>query len=171
MNQLSCPLFVVVSVFTATAALSECPVTLPSSSPVHPFGEGEGWYGSDALAVRLPSDGKWKGMGPRHNYGDKLWLWRRGYDVMAEIRPDLVLEGARLDGGDPAQRVYINHATSGYGEGWSAMLMGLEFPSAGCWEVTARYTHVEITHDLTFVVEVVNEEAERVSDGSPSTRG
>jgi hypothetical protein len=158
MHKLPCLLFLVASVSAATAALAECPVTLRSSSPVDvPFWKAEGWYGNDALAVLLPSDGKWKGMGPRHNYGDKLWLWRRGYDAMSEIRPDLILEGVRLDGGDDSERVYIDHATSGFGEGWSAMLVGLEFPSAGCWEVSARYTYVGITHNITFVVDVVNQ--------------
>jgi len=37
------------------------------------------------------------------------------------------------------------------------MLVGMEFPSAGCWKVTAKYVSAGITQDLTFVVDVIGE--------------
>ncbi len=131
---------------------TSCPVTLPNTSlvfvPGQPSSEGQIWYGSPELAVLLPSDGSWLGMGPQYHYRDKLWWWRKGYDPNKEPDPDLVLEATRLDGDAPIVR--IDDATSGYGEGWSAMLVGMEFPSSGCWRVDARY------HDarLTFIVRV-----------------
>jgi hypothetical protein len=158
MKQLLFLLSFAVAALAPSAAFCDCPVTLPSSSPVElPAAKGTGWYGSDALAVLLRSDGKWTSTRPDRNYGDKLWFWRRGYDAWTEIRPDLVLAGVKLDGGDAAQRVHINNATNATTESrsWSRMLVGMEFPSAGCWQITAIYKYIEITHDLTFVVEVV----------------
>jgi hypothetical protein len=150
-------LLITVASFASTAALPDCLVTSPSSSPVAlRGGKGAVWYGSDALAVLLPSDGKWKGS-PRNTYGGKLWLWRRGYEATFELRPALIIEGVKLDAGNEPGRVHIDNATNGMGDGWSAMLVGLEFPSSGCWQVTATYTHIGIRHELTFVLEVVAE--------------
>ena len=100
------------------------------------------------MAVWLPSDGNWSGMGPKHHYRDKLWWWRRGYDAHKEPAPDLMLQATRLDG--DALPVWVDNATNAYGEGWSRMLMALEFPTSGCWEVNARYREEQ----LTFVVRV-----------------
>ncbi len=102
-------------------------------------------------------------MGPSESYGDKFWLWRRGYDAMSEPRPDLILEGVSLAG--PLQHLRIDRATSGFGPGWSYMLVGLEFPAAGCWHVTATYrppvaaktSPIKVEQSLSFVVEVVDE--------------
>src|SRR5882672_4061916 len=73
------------------AALGDCPVTLPASSPVDvPASESNSsfaWYGSEALAVRLPADGRWRGMGPSRNFFDKFWIWRRGYSPKSEPEP------------------------------------------------------------------------------------
>ena len=101
----------------------------------------------------LPIDGKWIGS-PQGRFGGKLWLWRRGYDATSELRPDLVIDGLKLDPGKPPERLSINNATNGTGKDWEAMLVGLEFPSAGCWQLTATYTHVDIKHELTFVLNV-----------------
>ena len=161
MNSLIISLFII---SPSTALPADCPVTLPSTAPVDlPSSEGRGWYGSDALAMLLPADGRWKGMGPTENFGDKFWLWRRGFDAMSEPKPDLILEGATLDG--PLQYLRIDNATSGFGPGWSRMLVGMEFPAAGCWHVTATYrrpttvpaTAVVPAQTLSFVVEVVDE--------------
>jgi len=51
----------------------------------------------------------------------------------------------------------IDAATNAFGEGWSRMLVGMEFPSAGCWQVTAKYVYAGITHDLTFVLDVIGQ--------------
>jgi len=141
------------------AALGDCPVTLPSSSPVQVPGSvpGFAWYGSEALAVRLPVDGRWKGMGPSHNFRDKLWIWRRGYEAKSEVKPALTFTGMKLDDGDTPERMEIDQATNAFGLGWSSMLTGMEFPSAGCWQVTAKYLNAGITYDLIFVVDVVTE--------------
>ena len=141
------------------AALGDCPVTLPSTSPVEvPNSDSSGafaWFGSEALAVRIPKDGHWKGMGPANNFRDKFWVWRRGYDAKTESRPALTFAGVKL--GDKPERMQIDEATNAFGPGWSLMLTGMEFPSAGCWQVTVRYQYAGITQELTFVVDVIGE--------------
>jgi hypothetical protein len=155
MNQLSC---VVLFVAASTASFADCPVTSAAVFAVDlPAPKGWAWHGSDALAVLLPADGVWKGMGRSHNYGDKFWMWRRGYDPRSEGTPDVVIEGVRLENPDSAQRFHLQGATNAFGQNWSRMLAGLTFPSVGCWQVTVTYRHLGITHDQTFVLQVVDE--------------
>ena len=108
------------------------------------------WYGSEALAVLLNQAGTWQGMGRGSNYRDKLFWWRKGYSGTSEPRPELAVSARRLD--DESQRAHVSKATNAQHEslgGW-AMLVMVEFPSPGCWEVTGRYKGEQ----LTFVVKV-----------------
>jgi hypothetical protein len=143
----------------APVAFADCPVTLASSSPVDvpgmKWGGRYGWFGSEALAVNIPVDGRWKGMGPEHRFRDKFWIWRRGYDPDAERKPALTVSGVKLDG-DAAETLQIDNATNAFGDGWSSMLVGMEFPSAGCWRITVTYVSVGIKHELEFTVDVVS---------------
>jgi hypothetical protein len=137
----------------AEAVASTCPVTLaaprrfaePSPSSASRF-----WYGDERLAVLLKAGGRWRGMGPAKSYRDKLVWWRQGYDGTAEPRPKLLVTGRRLDGDAPALATptptNARHADFG---GW-AMLVALEFSSAGCWQVTGEYG----PQKLSFVVDV-----------------
>lgn len=127
-------------------AKENCPVTLPTSSPVPaagPTSQNWSWYGSEALAAKIPVDGKWMGMGPEHNYGDKFWWWRLGYEAAKETAPDLVVSGIRLDGSAPEAKGL--KATNAYGPGWNQMLVGMEFPASGCWQVVGKYRGRELT--------------------------
>ena len=139
------------------SAVAQCPVTLPSSSPVSvPSDEpanSYAWYGSEALAVRLRSDGVWRGMGPEHHYRDKLWFWRRGYSPREEPAPRLTIDGLKLGDAKP-DRLHIAEATNAFGPGWARMLTGMEFPSPGCWQVAVTYEYLGIRQNLTFVVGV-----------------
>ena len=142
-----------VLVVQAPAAPYPCPVTLaaerrfaePSASSASRF-----WYGDEKLAVLLKAGGRWRGMGPTRSYRDKLFWWRQGYDGSVELQPALVVTGRRLDGTAPAlatpRATNAKHADFG---GW-AMLVGLEFPSSGCWQVTGAYG----SQKLSFVVDV-----------------
>ena len=101
-------------------------------------------------AVLLSAGGKWRGMGPAHSYRDKLFWWRQGYDGSVEVAPELQVAARRLDGegsvSTPPRATGAKHEDFG---GW-AMLVGLEFPTAGCWQVTGKYR----SETLSFVVEV-----------------
>lgn len=162
----------VLTTCVSSAAIADCAVTDASTSPVDlPADNGREWYGSDALAVLLPADGLWLGSAKRR-YMDKLSFWRRGYVAMTEIRPDLVLEGVRLSGppdGLP-DRMRDDRATNAMATGFDWMMMGPTFPSAGCWQIKATYTLVDIRHELTFVVNVIDVDADASYSFQPPPR-
>lgn len=121
------------------SSASECAVTVPSDAPVE-TGNSEvkthDWYGSETLAALIPRNGHWVGMGPDYDYRDKFWWWREGFSRQVP-KFDLKVTATRLDAEAPV--VTINDATAGWNETWNAMLVGMEFPTAGCWEVTGTY--------------------------------
>ena len=136
-----------------------CPVTLPAHWPTTdvpgsvPEGSSHAWYGSERLAALVPVDGVWMGMGAESNYGGKFWWWRRGYDAVKEPTPNLTISALRLDG--PAPAVEITRATNaaGVGTNWDAMLVGMEFPTNGCWEVRGTYNGTQELIVVVFVAE------------------
>jgi hypothetical protein len=145
-------LLVLAALAPAPAATASCPVTLAAEKPFaepSPSSASRFWYGSEELAVLLTTGGTWQG-NPQRCYRNKLWWWRRGFDGRTESSPALALSGRRLDASAPLVR--ISNATNGshpdFG-GW-AMLTAVEFPSAGCWELTGDYRGSK----LRFVVSV-----------------
>jgi hypothetical protein len=127
-----------------------CVTTQPSGEILgKPFPASEHWYGSEALAVMLPPEGIWRGMGPAYHYRNKLFWWSSGFEPGRESQ--LKVTGRRLDADAPPAN--ITSASGAYSPslgGW-AMLVAAEFPGPGCWEIAARY----LGQDLKFVVEVV----------------
>jgi hypothetical protein len=87
-------------------------------------------------------------MGPDRKFFDKWLWWRDGYRAAEEQEPELVVTAVRL--GESSPPVVIDNATNASGPGWEAMLVGMEFPAPGCWEVVGRYRGQE----LKFVFEV-----------------
>ncbi len=148
-----------------------CPVTTPpdppyaplASSPVPLSGE-QFWYGSDSLWTSLPQNGVWDAL--PHNptgYTQKLIWGRKGFSWKEEPVPQLTVTGRRLDA--PAPPLRVDKATSIYAvEIGSAMMVGVDFPTLGCWEISGRYQEVE----LSFVVWVLPNQVfplpERTSD-------
>jgi hypothetical protein len=136
----------------APAAAGEpgsCPVTVPAADLLgEPFPPSERWYGSEALAVLLPPEGIWRGMGPESNFADKFFWWSLGFKPGLE--PNLQVSAKSLD--DPGKMANISSATNAHAPslgGWT-MLVGVAFPSPGCWEITGRY----FGQTLSFVVDV-----------------
>lgn len=134
---------------------AECPVTLPTDSPVE-TGLADtatnDWYGGADLAALIPKNGHWVGMGPDNNYRNKFWWWRAGFDAKAEPSPNLEVTAQSIDAS--AATVTAERATSGWNETWNAMLVGMEFPSPGCWKVIGTYAGDTV---LTLVVLVGDE--------------
>ena len=138
---------------SAAAPAPSCPATL---APIRAFAEPSSssatrfWFGSEALAVLLNRSGVWHGMGPSHNYRDKLFWWRQSYNGATEQRPELIVSGRRLDGEAPPASV--SKATNAHHKdfgGW-AMLVMVEFPTRDCWGLTVEYRG----QTLSFVVQV-----------------
>ena len=149
-------LLISILVILPVVAWSEgCPITKPADWPTHgvpmPIGNSHAWYGSSLLAAAIPKNGIWTGTGASRDFGNKFWWWRRGYSAREESKPDLKIIAVRLDG--PHETFEISKATSGMGvDGdWDAMLVGMHFPSEGCWELRGRYNQTE---ELIIVLKV-----------------
>jgi hypothetical protein len=140
----------------ASQVPANCPITrVPdrpfiAPAPNTPFApwDGEFWYGSTSLCTVLPNSGVWSGL--PHNpegYSQKVLWWRQGYSWKAEPDPALTVTGQRLDADAPPPNV--SKATNAFAEDiQSAMLVGVDFPTLGCWEITGRYQD----HELSFVI-------------------
>jgi hypothetical protein len=140
-----------------SAAPASCPTTRPPdppfvppapSPPEPPSVEGDKvWYGTNELWTWLNADGTWEMARDGHGLFDKSFWWRQGYDWRAETTPALRVTGRRLDA--PAPTVMISDATNGFEPSMGAfMLLGLELPTGGCWELTGHYAG----RSLRFVV-------------------
>lgn len=136
---------------------SACPLTVPSQPGFVPPGPYPPqppplydaiWYGSAGLWTMLNVNGEsWHEL-PRQ--GDALiqktlW-WREGYSAFDDPAPSISVSGRRLDG--PAPRLQTDGpGTNGYREDIGAfMVVGLEIPTPGCWELTARHGDAELSY-------------------------
>ncbi|HUZ02529.1 MAG TPA: hypothetical protein VMU89_19450, partial [Thermomicrobiaceae bacterium] len=140
---------------------STCPVTLPANPAFMPPVPYRGtpaygtqfWYGTAALWTALPLGGTWDGLPQQGSaYFQKVFWWDPDYPALLSQDParwgfaDFTVTGRRLDGNAPplaADRA--TNATDGNG---TSILVGVTFPTAGCWEVTGEYQG----HDLSFVI-------------------
>ncbi len=141
---------------------TNCRVTLPSDgrfTPPKPYSaqpDGTGvnafWFGSAKLWTMLHTDGTWHDLRPyspaETSLRQKLFWWRTGYNWTTETQPQLKVTGRRLDGMAPTFQTL--HASNGHkGEGWNSfMVVGIDIPTPGCWEITGHYEGQE----LSFVV-------------------
>lgn len=140
---------------TAVVMPADCPVTIPQSprfTPPAPYSKlgwyGDYWYGSNSLWVALPQNGIWSSL-PHDpsGYTQKIPWWREGYNWQAEPEPDLRVSGERLDAKAPPMNA--SRANGSYAADMgSAMMMGVDFPTLGCWKITGKYKEAE----LSFVV-------------------
>ena len=130
-----------------------CPVTRRPDTlfvPPAPYSRypypGEFWYGSPALWTALPGNGTWSALPhDESGYSQKLFWWRDGYNWQAEPKPALTVTTTRLD-----KQVATRPQTDAT-NGWNAdtqsfMLIGGDFPTAGCWQVTGRYGSDELSY-------------------------
>lgn len=134
---------------------SNCPVTTPQDplfvppSPYDTLGFADAfWYGSNSLWTSVPRDGIWAGLSYNQNgYSQKVFWWREGYVWTEEPEPELIVTGERLDA--PALPLVSSKGTNAYADDiGSAMLVGVDFPTLGCWKITGKYADAE----LSFVV-------------------
>lgn len=130
-----------------------CPVTKASDRPfipplpydAEPY-PGGSWFGTDRLWIAPPPDGAWRGLGsytPTNNpvFRQKIQWWRQGYDPRTEPKPKLKVTGKRLDA--PALPLVAEVSNvSGFKP---SMMVGMNFPTLGCWEITGQYEDDELT--------------------------
>jgi len=133
-----------------------CPVTRPPAqafippAPYARYGPSPDsfWYGTASLWTAVSKTGVWSGLPDNpEGYTQKVFWWREGYVWTEEPEPQLVVSGRRLDA--TAAPLNVSRATNAFAEDiQSAMLVGVDFPTLGCWEITGRYAGTE----LSFVV-------------------
>lgn len=131
-----------------------CAVTKPSDHPFVPpklysafHGEDEFLYGTPALWTLVQR--KWAVHG-----GSKLPFFRQGFDWRKEGRRRLTVVARRLDGEGPLVWNDLTGSGTQEGHGVEGMFMvtGIDIPSSGCWEITARYTAERDIPALSYTV-------------------
>jgi len=134
-----------------------CPVTEPYNAslfvPPAPYPRkaplGAFWFGTDKLWTILRMDATW----PR---SEKTFWWRQDWSGYKSGVPEsaatkLAVTARRLDISAAPPR--ISKGLGGYKEEWKSFLVGgIDFPTFGCWEISAHYEDDE----LNFVVWVAN---------------
>jgi hypothetical protein len=149
-------------------APESCPVTKPYQTslfvPPSPYeakaDAGHFWFGSDRLWTLLQSDGTWSGL-PHYTpnnptFRQKVFFWRQGYDWRSQpdFRPKLTVTGRRLDA--QAAPLVADHGNSVTTRP-PLMVIGINLPTLGCWEITGHYE----SDELTFVVWVAESTSQR----------
>ena len=150
----------------STASSAPCHVTRPEPAFVPPgpyipegrfvaappaYYEGA-WYGTAHLWTMLDRDGEVWGPWVRQDDGlpQKTFWWSADWVPQDEPEPAITVMGRRLDAsgsfrfGDPG-----TNATADFG---TAMLVGIDIPTYGCWRITGRYRGAS----LSYVVSVVD---------------
>lgn len=122
--------------------LASCPLTRPDPGFTSPDGyeptRNHGWFGSNRLYTMINDGGEiWGGL-PASAIGltQKTFWWRIGYRPSQEPIPPIYVTGKRLDG---PGRLGFGPGTNASAEFGSAMLVGIDLPSGGCWELSAHY--------------------------------
>jgi hypothetical protein len=147
-------------IFTACSPLlgGDCPVSQPGDlsfvppdpMPAEaPFAD-QFWHGSAQLWTMLPKSGLWQDLPQTDDgYSQKLWWWAPGYDFQEEPNPIFELLANPL-GRFGAQYRFEQATNANSGELGSAILLGVSFPYAGCWEITGNYGG----ESLSYIVEI-----------------
>jgi hypothetical protein len=107
------------------------------------------WYGSAHLWTMLDTDGRsWRGL-PQSAAGltQKTFWWSADWAPGDEPEPAITVTGRRLDGHGSFSFGPGTNASADFG---TAMLVGVDVPTTGCWEITGRYR----TSTLSFIVSV-----------------
>ncbi|MDH5607256.1 MAG: hypothetical protein OEY93_10235 [Anaerolineae bacterium] len=125
-----------------------CPVTAPSKRFINPLEDypSHFWYGTEALWTILPNDGIWRLSFGEEGFGQKTFWWGEELSREEEPSPDLRVLAKKINGNEIIEGEKV---TYGYHEKLrSFILVGLDFPTAGCWEITGRYRE----DSLSFVI-------------------
>ena len=127
-----------------------------SNQPIYPpppyptkAGNGRFWFGTDRLWTNLPENGLLRGLADEitsahPTISEKVFWWRQGYDARVEPRPRLRVTGKRID--SPAPPLEVSPTTNAFTQHSAAMLVGIGFPTNGCWQISARYEDDELTY-------------------------
>ena len=124
------------------------PAPYPSTpTPVY----RKAWYGTERLWTVLDTTGeRWETVpNSEAGFGEKTFWWSTDWDSATDLRPAITVTGRQLNG--DGMFMTDGRGTNASFDLGTAMLVGVEVPNLGCWELTARYRDAS----LTIVVEVV----------------
>jgi hypothetical protein len=145
----------------AAANAADCPRTLGTNIEFRePWPKTPSWYGTEALAVILPPNGAWRTTSRASRIAVKLFWFSTEFQAAAESGFDkreqigFTVTIRRLDEG-PDDAVISGPTWAGngdLGDNWT-QLTGIDFRSAGCWEITGTF----LDQSLSFIVETVDQ--------------
>ena len=116
------------------------PFVAPKPFPATPPGYyGATWYGTAHLWTMIKDGGEiwgpWLFASPP-GLPQKTFWWSVDWKPGDEPEPTIIVTGRRLDGPETFTFGPGTNASADFG---TAMLVGSDIPSYGCWELTARY--------------------------------
>lgn len=116
------------------------PFAAPSPYPSSPPDGRYAWFGTPELWTMLELDGEvWDAANTSFPVGVKMFWWSSNWAGMREDQePALTVVATRLDGPGTVRTDHATNASAG-SLGGQAMLSGIEFPTPGCWQLTAQY--------------------------------
>jgi hypothetical protein len=104
------------------------------------------WFGDAHLWTMVRHDGEaWFDL-PRGPDGlvQKTFWWSTNFDANRESQPAISVTGRQLDGSDAfSAPVPGTNAQADFG---SAMLVGIDIPAPGCWQITASYKNATLSY-------------------------
>lgn len=138
---------------TSPAGRDICPVTRPdppfvpsAGYPATPLITDRGWYGSASLWTWIREDGEdWTGL-PQTPTGlpQKTFWWSADWLPGAEPEPAITVSVRRLD--QTGAVTFGPGTNASAGDIGTAMLVGIDLPGPGCWEIGARYRSAELSY-------------------------
>jgi hypothetical protein len=79
--------------------------------------------------------------------GQKWIWWSDASSGTVEPMSPITVTGRQLDGSASLEAMAGGSGNTGFREDiGSFMMVGIEIPAAGCWELTARYGDVELSY-------------------------
>jgi hypothetical protein len=101
------------------------------------------WYGSDSLYTELFSDGRWRGIKSPTGSRDKSFWYRKDAQWLNENPYELKVTYRQLSAAEPM--FTASGVTNAILRKQVAMLLMLELPTRGCWEVTGSYKNAHVS--------------------------
>jgi hypothetical protein len=141
---------------TAAPALADvpekCPVTIPerlftppAPYPPDPVHDDAVWYGTPEL---------WTAINPKDPVRSESWLrgektfwWSENFPGGAmEGSPNITVTAGHLDGSAPVVKSGGPGTNGFHPDMGDFMLVGVELPAPGCWELTAEYKGASLSY-------------------------
>ncbi len=128
----------------------DCPITHGAQSLGPPYPKSENWYGSGAFAVKLPAHGKWATTKDDALVAARVSWFSPGFRPGME--ENLNVKTRRI--GKSENDSVVSGPTNAHSPSLGAwiMLTDIDFPSPGCFEISAEY----LSQSIVFVVLVVD---------------